>query len=217
MTYLEAVNGVLKRLRENTVSTVTETRYSTLIGELVNEVKREVEDSWRWIALNGTIQATTSDTNYRYNLTGLGDGFTVKQVYDATNNRHLKIAETNWLTDQFAQDSPSTGEPFYFDFAGVDDSTGDYQIDLYPIPNAVFTINIDVFKNQGDLTSGSTEIWVPSYPVLLGAYYRAVVERGEDGGMQAAEAYRHYQNALGDAIALDDKRVISGKNDWYVM
>jgi len=33
-TFLQAVNDVLIRLRENQVSTVTETTYSTLIGKL---------------------------------------------------------------------------------------------------------------------------------------------------------------------------------------
>ena len=56
MTYLECVNRVLRRLRENEVTTVTETPYSKLIGDLVNVVKVEVEDSWNWSALRTTLQ-----------------------------------------------------------------------------------------------------------------------------------------------------------------
>ncbi len=50
-TYLQIVNKVLVRLREDTVATVVENSYSTLIGALVNRVKTEMEDTWRWHAL----------------------------------------------------------------------------------------------------------------------------------------------------------------------
>ena len=45
-TYLQAVNDVLVRLREEQVSTVTETSYSSLIGKFVNDAKRQIEDSY---------------------------------------------------------------------------------------------------------------------------------------------------------------------------
>ena len=48
MTYLQIVNKVLRRLRENEVSSINENPYSLLIGDLVNVVKREVEDAWDW-------------------------------------------------------------------------------------------------------------------------------------------------------------------------
>jgi len=47
MTYLESINASLKRLRENTVTSVTANTYSQLIGELINEAKREVGDAFR--------------------------------------------------------------------------------------------------------------------------------------------------------------------------
>jgi hypothetical protein len=45
MTYLELVNDVLVRLRETTVSSVSETSYSSLIGKFVNDAKRQIEDA----------------------------------------------------------------------------------------------------------------------------------------------------------------------------
>ena len=108
------------------------------------------------------------------------------------------------------------GEPFWYDVSGVDESTGDYQIDLYPIPNDVWTININLFKRQADLIVDSTETAVPSYPIMLRALYSAIVERGEDGGLMAAESYRDYKQSLADAIAFDNQRVMRGLNDWTV-
>ena len=40
MTYLQLVNSVLRRLRENEVDTVPETSYSVLIGDFVNDAKQ---------------------------------------------------------------------------------------------------------------------------------------------------------------------------------
>ena len=59
MTYLQAVNKVLKRLRENTVSSVDETLYSRLVGEFVNDANRMVEDAWDWSSLRETKVVTT--------------------------------------------------------------------------------------------------------------------------------------------------------------
>ena len=52
MTYLELVNNVLRRLRETEVTTVQSTSYSKLIGDIVNDAKRLVEDAWDWKVLN---------------------------------------------------------------------------------------------------------------------------------------------------------------------
>ena len=45
MTYLQLVNSVLRRLREDEVDTVDQNSYSKLIGEYVNDAKRAVEDA----------------------------------------------------------------------------------------------------------------------------------------------------------------------------
>ena len=47
-TYLDVVNNVLRRLREPTVQSVDDTPYSSMIGVLVNDAKREVEDATEW-------------------------------------------------------------------------------------------------------------------------------------------------------------------------
>ena len=59
MTYLQAVNKVLRRLRENTVNSVDETLYSRLVGEFINDANRMVEDAWDWSSLRETKVVTT--------------------------------------------------------------------------------------------------------------------------------------------------------------
>ena len=47
-TYLELVNDILVRMREPEVSTVQENVLSKLVGRLVNDAKRQVEDAYSW-------------------------------------------------------------------------------------------------------------------------------------------------------------------------
>ena len=70
MTYLNLVNNVLRRLREDEVSSVQDNTYSKLVGDFVNDAKRMVEDAWDWSALRTTLTVTTSAGTFNYVLTG---------------------------------------------------------------------------------------------------------------------------------------------------
>ena len=71
MTYLELVQSVLKRLRENSnITSVNNNTYSQLIGELVSDAKSEVEQAWSWSALRTTISGTTQANVFNYELNG---------------------------------------------------------------------------------------------------------------------------------------------------
>ena len=48
MTYLQLVNKVLVRLREDQVTSVASNDYSLLVGEFVAQAASEVEDAWNW-------------------------------------------------------------------------------------------------------------------------------------------------------------------------
>jgi hypothetical protein len=48
----------------------------------------------------------------------------------------------------------------------------------------------------------------PKEPVVLGAFARALVERGEDGGLNSSEAYGLYKASLADAIAIESSRYV---------
>ena len=68
-TYLQAVNSVLRRLRETEVSTVNENSYSKMIGELVNDAKSSVESAFGWNALTSTLTVpTVADTSTNVSL-----------------------------------------------------------------------------------------------------------------------------------------------------
>jgi len=70
-TFLQLINDVLVRLRETPVVTNTATAYSTLIGALINDAKREVEDSWQWSGLLDYFTFTVTSLGvYQYETTG---------------------------------------------------------------------------------------------------------------------------------------------------
>ena len=85
MTYLNLVNGVLRRLREDEVTSVTANTYSKMVSDFVNDAKDLVETAWDWSALRSTLTITTSADDNLYSLAGFrGEGkifmFTVLPV-----------------------------------------------------------------------------------------------------------------------------------------
>ena len=67
-------------MREDTVDTANGTDYSALIGDLVNDAKKIVENSFDWTALQDSITLTTTSGTSEYSLTGSGDQAVVKDV-----------------------------------------------------------------------------------------------------------------------------------------
>jgi len=59
---------------------------------------------------------------------------------------------------------------------------------------------------QAPLTSDATVILMPSELVVQSAYARALVERGEDGGLSSSEAYQLYKSMLSDYISMEATR-----------
>lgn len=203
MTYLQLVNAVLRRLREDTVTSYDQSDYARLIGDFVNEAKREVEDAWNWVQLRTTIQVNTlSDGTFRYTLTGAGDRSRILQVFNDTENYEMRKAPYKWMNNQFLGSSGAQdGPPTYYDVNG--NTSGDPNVDVYPVPDAVYALNFNLVLPQDDLSDNDTTVTVPSWPVILGAYMKAISERGEDAGNTYAETMKDYNKALGDAIAID--------------
>ena len=205
MTYLELVNDVLIRLREPTVTTVALNSYSTLIGKFVNDAKRQVEDAFSWNALGTTITVTTAASTASYSLTGAGQKFQVMDVINTTSNVGLINISFVDMNRKLNFTPLVNSIPTEFAFDGVDGSY-DTKVNLYPIPDGVYTIKFALTVPQATLTSDSTVVAVPDVLVVQNAYARALVERGEDGGLSSSEAYQLYKSMLSDYIALEGTR-----------
>ena len=205
MTYLEIVNNILRRLRERTVSTVNETVYSTLIGVLVNDAKSEVENAWNWSALRNTLTLTTSSGIFNYELNGTGNNFSVMDVVSEDGNFFMQYRTQHDFNQFYLNQTPATGIPRYYNFNGVSDD-GDTLVDVYPKPNGTYTIYFNIIQRTLNLVTDSDKLVVPSQPVLLLAYAKAIEERGEDGGMSGTSAYATSARMLNDAISQDAQR-----------
>ena len=205
-TYLDLVNDVLIRMREPEVTTVNENTLSKLVGRLVNDAKRQVEDAYAWNALTDTLIIETTANTYGYVLTGSGTRFKVIDAQDNTNKSVINALSTK-LMSQYLLNNTSPGNPMYYNFNGIH-STGDTKVDFYPVPNAGLTLYFNLYIPEPELTTDTATILVPKEPVVLGAFARALVERGEDGGLTATEAYGLYKSSLADAIAIESSRYV---------
>ena len=90
----------------------------------------------------------------------------------------------------------------YYTFNGVD-ANGDTQVDIYPIPNGVYTLRFNMVLRTGELTTDAAEVTVPWMPIVHLAVALATRERGESGGNMTPELFASADRMLSDAIALD--------------
>ena len=205
MTFLELINDVLIRMREPTVASNAQNAYSTLIGRFVNDAKRQIEDAFSWNVLGQTVTITTVAATYVYSMTGAGQKFQVQDVINTTSNiglQNISFVEMN----RYQNLVPTTnGIPQYYAFDGVD-ASGDTKVVLFPRPDGVYNIPFSVTVPQAKLAADATVVLVSDFLVVQNAYARALVERGEDGGLNSSEAYQLYRNMLADQIALEGTR-----------
>lgn len=198
-TYLELVNDVLIRLRENEVTSVTDTAYSKLISKYVVDAQRQVEDAYNWNALSNTLTMNTVANLFNAVLVGSGTRFRLLDVIDDTNDNILIYKSTKEMNDLFLTQR-QTGKPLYYNFNGVSPE-GDTQVDIYPVPDSVYTLRFNIIQPQDPLKFNADVLLVPAEPVIFLAYAKALAERGEDGGMSSSEAYQLYQQSLADHIS----------------
>jgi hypothetical protein len=198
--YVELVNDVLVRLRENEVGSVNQTAYSKLIGKFLVDAQRQVEDSYNWNALTQTLNILTVPEQFSITLQNSGIRFRVIDVINDTSDWFLNYGTTHDFNDWFLNKTPDRGSPRFYNFNGVD-LNGDTQVDVYPIPDKAYQLRFNLIVPQQPLRNDNDRLFVPEEPVLLLAYAKALAERGEDGGMSSSEAYGLYLQSLGDHIS----------------
>ena len=205
MTYKDLVNNVLRRLRETEVSSVQTNSYSKLIGDLVNDAKDLVENSWDWSALRTTLTITTTSGVFNYSLTGSQNNIKELNVLNDTSNLPMIYQTNNWFDSQFLLGNPVSGSPVYYTYNGVD-TDGDTLIDIYPKPDAVYSLRFNCALRNGDLSADTDTIKIPAMPVVHLAVAFAARERGETGGTSTQEYFAMANKYLSDAIAMDAAR-----------
>ena len=221
MTFREAINEVLIRLREDTISSdwsgdindsSTVSAYQKVIGAIVNDSKRSIESYNDWLILRQTVDISTVAATKNYNLSS-GQDFKILDVVNNSTGTQLIQVSKAYLNNLKYPTDP-TGEPLYYGFNGAD-ASNNLKVDLSPIPTEAHTISFDIVKYQDVLTEAATVIKIPSKPLILGAWARAVAERGEDGGTQASIIADEASLAISQAIMIDSGNV-KFESDWFV-
>jgi len=216
MTYINIMNNVLRRLREEEVTTVNQSTYSKMAGDFINDAKTMVEQAADWSGLRTTTSVFIVADDNVYSLAGSGDDVKVMSAYSYVTasgsgpGNHLQYQTKDWFNDQqyidrslvIAAEGGLTGKPLYYTFDGLDDN-GDTQIRLYPMPDASYGGRFQLVKRQGDLTSNDDKLLVPAQPVIHLAVALLARERGETGGTSTAEYFAIADKYLSDAIAID--------------
>lgn len=201
MTYLELVNGVLTRLREDTVPTLagSDDVVVDLVKEYVNDAKRVVEEAHSWSHLLDEWTFNTSTSSSTVALTGSSTCAIIDVIYDA-NGQELKPMQRNEIRKR-ALARPASNTPEYYAVTGV--TSAGPQLDLHPSPDAVATYYVYGYAKQGDLVNDSDVCLVPSRPVLYMALALAARERGEVGAQNMNELMSQARQSLSDEIARD--------------
>lgn len=202
MTYLQLVNAVLRKLREDEVSTIDESDYSKLVGDFVNDAKRLVEDAWDWTGLRYTYSVSTVAGTSTYALTDFGVRSKILYVHNETENTEVLQESLQRIRTLNLQSGSAQGPIAYYAINGLD-VNGDAQIQFYRTPNAVKSISVYAVKRPADLENDSDSVSVPSSPIIQWAYSYALRERGETGGQSAAEQAVFAQQELSNAVAFD--------------
>jgi hypothetical protein len=100
----------------------------------------------------------------------------------------------------------------YYTVQGVD-TNGDLKVKFWPVPDAVYSLRFSLIVPENDVSADSDTTLLNKEPIILGAYARALVERGEDGGLNSSEAYAMFKSSMADMIALELAR--SPENDSF--
>ena len=215
MTYLELVNGVLRRLREKTVTTVDQTTYSTMVGDFVNDAKQILEGRWNWSANRAYLTVTTTPSTFTYAL-DTGDnrkteGVKILTAYNQTSNQQLRKQSQAWMTHKREVAAVPTGQTTDYCFRGLTPATGDATIEVWPTPQDAETLSFYAYIYQDRLSDDSDLLYIPSLPVILLTVAMLAEEKGEAGGMQSARYFAMADRVISDAIMADAEK---NQEEW---
>jgi hypothetical protein len=231
MTYLELVNNVLVRLREDTITAeqLDTDPYWRFIGSAVNDAKDRVEDAWQWSALRGsdtilldpTPLPKPGDFAPNYELPNSADNhYIIKGFYHSdTTGAPSVYTGIRWTNkDRMIQlhsaGVPPLGHPSEIAVNRRDQDTGNITVVVYPTALDTDVLIIDRVNHQPSLVAATDRLKVPSLPVFTLATALASRERGEVGGTPTSELFSIADCHLSDAIA-NDSALYANELDWW--
>ena len=229
MTYLEMVNEVLIRMREDEITSVTDPNnepQQKLVCKFVNDARSFVDKSHTWNAQRKLWLIDLVKGMPAYTLFDSSESGAVYTCRWAGKGGSLREANARWLSQQKQQ----YGTPQFFSPGYV--SSHEMQVRVWPIPDEenekagdVAEYNIaeyneaeyagsrisnnntslifEGFKGFPRLERNNDRIELPIDPVMYYALAYSSRERGEVGGQTSGELFALGKQYLSDAIAWD--------------
>lgn len=183
-TQLTLVNNVLRRLREDTVTSVADSDYAALIATFVNDGIDRVTQAYAWKSLNHTVNVDIVDGTRVYDLSAkVSGGGNVDNADRVTNeysmllfdkcnrpnawvfddasdtdlNNRLYYVPEEDLEDLYQQDrSQANLDSWYFSLTLRSDGDG-LDLTLWPEPDASRRVRIRFWTPQSDLAIDGTD------------------------------------------------------------
>lgn len=196
LTWLQIINRVLARLREDSVAANNTTTYSTMVGALVNQVKTEIEDAYYWSAMRDTYTVTAVPGTTNYAFTSSGINAVVIDGWNTTTTQKLtKGTNADFNSKFFGVTSVQTGDVAQYLPAGAN---GDYNltVDVWPSPASTNTLKFNVYRPQSDLSADGDIPLVPQSVLIEETIARALAERGDEGAPQPEPGERFIRKDL---------------------
>lgn len=213
MTYLQIVNKVMTRLRERQVSSVSETTYSAMVGEYVNDSKKQIEDTWDWSQNRQIIEVSTTASTPTVTLTGFGQEGKVLSAFNATLRKEMVDTSQSWFDKQNYTTEVPENNPYKYTFRG-EDSSDDSIVELWPTPAGVDNLKFNSCIPQAELDADGDTINIPWRPVVLLAVAMLSEEKGESDGTTSQRFFKIADKSISDAIAFDAAKHPL-ENIWY--
>lgn len=212
MTYLEAVNKILRGLRENEVESVDSSseEYVGLVGQTLNEALEDIQDMGPWYALRTTINKTLSASTSTLDLTAETNDKSYllysnnqPQAWVVTDNEEhrLQVIEQGQM-DGLRAVNPDADEnvPYAVSFNKSNDGL---TAEFWPTPDSGYDVRFVIVVPQPDMDDDLDEIAIPAGPVWREALIRLMDERGEEFSSSLERKESSAARAL-DAAVLND-------------
>ena len=229
MTYLEMVNEVLVRMREDEIASVTDPNnepQQKLVCKFVNDARSFVDKSHTWNVQRKIWVVDLAKGMPAYTLFDSAESGSVYSCRWAGSGGRLNEANARWLS----QKKQTYGTPLYYSPGYV--SNHEMQIRVWPTPDEEnekggdvaeyniaeyneaeysggrissnkTTLVLEGYKATPRLVNDNDSILLPIDPVMYYALAYSSRERGEVGGQTSGELFALGKQYLSDAIAWD--------------
>jgi hypothetical protein len=212
LTWLQLINRVLVRLRESTVANNNTTEYSTHVGQVINQVKSEIEEAYYWNALRETFTVNCVAATTNYALADSGPRAIVLSAWNtATYGEMVKSTNRDFDAKFFGVATVQTGNPTQYLQAGTN-ASNDITVDIWPSPTGTDALKFNAYVPQADLAADGDVALIPQNVLIEETVARMQAEKGDEGAQPLPPGQSFYRtdllaSAVSREAALDDNEM----------